>query len=143
MVTKYFYSVFLSLGELGPGDNIGLVASKTCATAVRGQYYGIAAASGKIGAFVGTYVIPIIQENAPNEIRAGQDPFFVSSSLCILSAALALFLLPHIGQDTITEEDAKFRKYLEANGYDTSTMGSKGHQERVAAAAGSSITPAA
>lgn len=28
------YGVFLSLGELGPGDNIGLIASKTCATAV-------------------------------------------------------------------------------------------------------------
>jgi hypothetical protein len=31
-----------------------------------------AAAFGKVGAFVGTYVIPIIQKNAPNETRAGQ-----------------------------------------------------------------------
>lgn len=30
------YGIFLSLGEVGPGDNIGLVASKTCATGVRG-----------------------------------------------------------------------------------------------------------
>ena len=49
------YGIFLSLGELGPGDNIGLVASKTSATSIRGQYYAIAAAIGKIGAFVGTY----------------------------------------------------------------------------------------
>ena len=48
------YGIFLSLGEAGPGDNIGLVASKTSATAIRGQYYAIAAAAGKIGAFVGT-----------------------------------------------------------------------------------------
>lgn len=41
------YGIFLSLGEVGPGDNIGLIASKTCATGVRGQYYGIAAAIGK------------------------------------------------------------------------------------------------
>lgn len=41
------YGIFLSLGEVGPGDNIGLVASKTCATGVRGQYYGFAAAMGK------------------------------------------------------------------------------------------------
>lgn len=27
------------------------------------------------------------------------------------------------GQDTITEEDTKFREFLNANGYDTSTMG--------------------
>lgn len=42
------YGLFLTFGEMGPGDNIGLVASKTCATAVRGQYYGIAAAIGKV-----------------------------------------------------------------------------------------------
>lgn len=122
------YGIFLSLGELGPGDNIGLVASKTSATAIRGQYYAIAAASGKIGAFVGTYVFPIIQANAPSATRAGQDPFLVSSSLCIFSAFLALFLLPHIGQDTITAEDLKFRAYLESNGWDTRQMGSKQYQ---------------
>lgn len=117
--------IFLALGEFGPGDNIGLVAAKTSATSIRGQYYGIAAAAGKIGAFVGTYVFPVIQDNAPNEIRAGQDPFFVSSALCLFSAALAIFCLPHIGQDTITEEDTKFRLYLEEHGYDTSSMGQK------------------
>jgi MFS family permease len=29
------YGVFLALGEFGPGDNIGLIASKTCATGIR------------------------------------------------------------------------------------------------------------
>ncbi|KAG8532887.1 uncharacterized protein KY384_002765 [Bacidia gigantensis] len=127
------YGVFLSLGEAGPGDNIGLVASKTSATAIRGQYYAIAAASGKIGAFVGTYLFPIIQSNAPggeDSVRGGQDPFFVSSSLCIFSAFLAFFLLPNIGQDTITSEDLKFRAYLEQHGWDTSQMGSKEYQGR-------------
>ncbi|MCJ1477799.1 hypothetical protein MMC13_006472 [Lambiella insularis] len=125
------YGIFLSLGELGPGDNIGLVASKTSATAIRGQYYAIAAALGKIGAFVGTYVFPVIQNNAPggpDGDRAGQDPFFVSSALCIFSAFLAFFLLPHIGQDTITDEDVRFRAYLESHGYDTSRMGTKEYQ---------------
>lgn len=50
------YGIFLSFGEMGPGDNIGFVASKTCATPIRGQYYAVAAAFGKIGAFIGTYV---------------------------------------------------------------------------------------
>lgn len=90
--------IFLALGEFGPGDNIGLCAAKTSATAIRGQYYSYAAAIGKIGAFVGTYVLPIVQKNAPNAVRAGQDPFFVSSSLCIFSAFLAYFLLPQINQ---------------------------------------------
>ncbi|KAJ5595080.1 Glycerophosphodiester transporter GIT2 [Penicillium hispanicum] len=119
------YGIFLACGELGPGDNIGLCAAKTSATAIRGQYYSIAAAAGKIGAFVGTYVIPILQNNAPNEVRAGQDPFFLSSSLCIFSAFLAWFLLPKIDQDTITGEDERFREFLVQNGYDTSTMGNK------------------
>jgi hypothetical protein len=29
------YGMFLALGELGPGDNIGLIASKTSATSIR------------------------------------------------------------------------------------------------------------
>lgn len=67
------YGIFLALGEFGPGNNIGLLAAKTCATGIRGKgntygkatswtltivqgkYYGIAAAIGKIGAFVGTW----------------------------------------------------------------------------------------
>lgn len=125
------YGIFLSLGEAGPGDNIGLIASKTSATSIRGQYYAIAAAFGKIGAFVGTYVFPIIQSNAPggaDSVRGGQDPFFVSSALCIFSAIIAFFLLPQIGQDTITSEDIKFRAYLESHGWDTRQMGSKEYQ---------------
>ncbi len=127
------YGIFLSLGEAGPGDNIGLIASKTSATAIRGQYYAIAAAFGKIGAFVGTYVFPIIQDHAPggaDGTRGGQAPFFVSSVLCFFSALLALFFLPHIGQDTITSEDIKFRAHLEENGWDTRQMGTKAYQMR-------------
>ncbi|KAJ6019995.1 Glycerophosphodiester transporter GIT2 [Penicillium canescens] len=118
------YGIFLSLGELGPGDNIGLIASKSSATAVRGQYYAIAAAIGKIGAFVGTYMFPLLQDN-PNPIAAGQNPFFVASSLCIFASVITYFGLPHIGQDTITKHDREFREYLGAHGYDTSTLGQR------------------
>jgi hypothetical protein len=31
--------------------------------------------------------------------------------------------LPHIGQDTITTEDIKFREYLESKGWDTRQLG--------------------
>lgn len=118
------YGIFLTLGELGPGDNIGLIASKTCATGVRGQYYAIAAAVGKIGAFVGTYVFPLIQAaGGDDEVATAQYPFWVSSSLCMLTTALAIFGLPHIGQDTIQTEDANFRVYLESKGWDTAQLG--------------------
>lgn len=46
------YGVFLALGELGPGNNIGLLASKTSATPLRGLYYGCSAAIGKLGAYI-------------------------------------------------------------------------------------------
>lgn len=119
------YGVFLAFGEFGPGDNIGLIASKTCATGIRGQYYGLAAAMGKIGAFAGSYALQAIRDAAGNdEIAKGRNPFFVASALAFLAAGLVL-LLPPIGQDTIDEEDIKFREYLNTNGYDTSRMGLK------------------
>lgn len=40
---------------IGPGNCLGLLASKSSATAIRGQFYGLAAAIGKVGAFVGTW----------------------------------------------------------------------------------------
>ncbi|RYP90020.1 hypothetical protein DL770_003865 [Monosporascus sp. CRB-9-2] len=117
------YGIFLTLGELGPGNNIGLLAAKTCATGIRGQYYGVAAAVGKIGAFVGTWVFPYIQAAGGDGTASAQYPFYVSSSLCALSGALALLCLPHVGQDTIALEDARFRAYLEAEGWDTRRLG--------------------
>ncbi|KAH7141692.1 major facilitator superfamily domain-containing protein [Dactylonectria macrodidyma] len=117
------YGIFLALGELGPGNNIGLLAAKTCATGVRGRYYGIAAAIGKIGAFVGTWVFPYIQKAGGNDTESAQYPFWVASSLCILSAAIVLFCIPHIGQDSITEEDQRFREYLQRQGWDTTKLG--------------------
>lgn len=118
------YGIFLSLGEVGPGDNIGLVASKTCATGVRGQYYAIAAAFGKIGAFVGTYIFPYIEKAGGSSANASaQYPFYVSSSFCVLMAFLVWFGLPHIDQDTITKEDIKFREYLDSQGWDTRQLG--------------------
>ena len=76
---------------------------------------------------MGTYVFPILQTNAGGEdsIMGGQAPVFLSSGLCIISALLAFFLLPHIGQNTITDEDLRFRAYLESKGWDTRQMGIK------------------
>lgn len=111
------FSVFLSLDEAAPGNNIGLVAFKTCSTAIRGQNYAIAAAMGKIGAFVGTFIFPIIQSHAPDgtdSTRRGQDLFFVSSSLCVFSTFLAFSFCLTLGK--IPLEDINFREYLENYG---------------------------
>ncbi|EGV60392.1 glycerophosphoinositol permease [Yamadazyma tenuis] len=113
------FGIFSALGEVGPGDNIGLLASKTSATAIRGEYYGIAAAWGKIGAFVGTWVFPVIISHTDGV----KTPIFISSGFCVISCILALFFVPPVGQDAINKEDDDFLNYLVDNGFDVSQLG--------------------
>lgn len=131
------FGIFYALGEFGPGDNLGLLASKTSATAVRGQYYGIAAAVGKIGAFVGTWVFPVIQRHL-GEIKG---PVYISSGLCFLSAILALFFCPSVSQECIEEEDQAFLDYLSSNGYDITQLGDRGVVEDVESTVSESSAP--
>ncbi|OQV04005.1 hypothetical protein CLAIMM_08959 [Cladophialophora immunda] len=127
--------IFMALGEVGPGDNIGLFASKLSSTPIRGQFYGIAAAWGKVGAFVGTYVFPLLIDAAGSDtVKQGQYPFWVSSSLCIFSAVVAFVGLPNVGQGMIEEEDERFKRYLEEHGYDTSKLGTKKFREETTGA---------
>ncbi|TRM64448.1 major facilitator superfamily domain-containing protein [Schizophyllum amplum] len=119
------YGIFLSFGEVGPGNCLGLLASKTSPTAIRGHFYGIAAAVGKIGAFVGTWAFPPMIDafGGSSTDRGNTGPFWVGSGLAILSALVTYFFIKPLEHDGMLEEDAKFREYLEANGYDTSQMG--------------------
>lgn len=70
-----------------------------------------------------TYIFPYIEAAGGSGSASAQYPFYVSSSLCILSAILVLAFIPQIGQDTIQLEDARFRAYLESQGWDTSQLG--------------------
>ncbi|KAJ7039634.1 major facilitator superfamily domain-containing protein [Mycena alexandri] len=121
------YGIFLCFGELGPGNNLGLLASKSSPTAVRGQFYGVAAAVGKVGAFVGTYAFPPMIEAftkiSPDKGNTG--PFWIGSGLAILSALITFFFIAPLDHDGMAKEDAilQFRAYLEENGLDTSGMG--------------------
>ncbi|PWY98478.1 MFS general substrate transporter [Testicularia cyperi] len=120
------YGLFLAFGELGPGNNLGLLASKAAGpAAVRGTFYGIAAAIGKVGAFSGSYAFPQIQADLgtsdENIYYAG--PFYIAGGLAIFSAAITFFFIPNIGQDSMKKEDDAFRAYLAENGWDTSQMG--------------------
>jgi nitrate/nitrite transporter NarK len=63
-----------------------LLSSKLSATPIRGQFYGVAAAWGKVGAFIGTFLFPrIIAAAGDDENKQRQFPFWVSSSLCVFS----------------------------------------------------------
>ncbi|GAA5824862.1 hypothetical protein JCM11251_005371 [Rhodosporidiobolus azoricus] len=116
------YGIFLSLGEAGPGDCLGLLASKSWPTAVRGQMYGLAAAIGKIGAYVGVWAFPAMQKHF-SEDEAARGPFFVGAGLAFFSAIVAFFLIPEVKLDGMQIEDELFRQYLAENGYDVSQMG--------------------
>ncbi|KAH9949958.1 major facilitator superfamily domain-containing protein [Amylocystis lapponica] len=119
------YGIFLSFGELGPGNCLGMLAAKSGPTAVRGKFYGIAAAVGKIGAFVGTWVFPVIIDNfgGASSTKGNTGPFWIGSGLAILSALITFFFIRPLSHDGMEAEDRAFREYLEAHGYDTSQMG--------------------
>ncbi|KAG2110904.1 major facilitator superfamily domain-containing protein [Suillus discolor] len=119
------YGIFLSFGEFGPGNCLGVLGAKSGPTAVRGQYYGFAAAVGKIGAFIGTWVFPIIVTDfgGSSSAKGNTGPFWIGSGLAILSAIVVYFFVTPLDHDGMKEEDAKFREYLEAHGFDVSLMG--------------------
>ncbi|KAF8887077.1 MFS Git1p-related glycerophosphoinositol and glycerophosphocholine permease [Infundibulicybe gibba] len=119
------YGVFLSLGEVGPGNCTFVLASKNFPTAVRGQFFGVAAAAGKVGAFVGTWVFPsVIQAfGGSGTARGNTGPFWVASGVAILSAIVAFFFVAPVSRDGMVEEDRQLREYLTLHGYDTSVMG--------------------
>ncbi|KAG6834356.1 hypothetical protein H0H93_010247 [Arthromyces matolae] len=119
------YGIFLSFGELGPGTNLGLLSSKSSSTAIRGQFYGTAAAIGKVGAFVGTWAFPpmIAAFGGSTSERGNTGPFWVGSGLALLSAIVTYFFVHPLTHDGMAKEDIEFREYLEAHGYDTSMMG--------------------
>ncbi|TXT07617.1 uncharacterized protein COLE_04541 [Cutaneotrichosporon oleaginosum] len=120
------YGIFLSWGEIGPGNNLGLFAAKAAGpTAARAQLYSIAAASGKVGAFVGTYIFPhiVAQFAKRSKLLEQTGIFYVGSGVALLSATVTFFFLPNIKPDNMIDEDRLFREYLIENGVDVSGMG--------------------
>ncbi|WFD20541.1 hypothetical protein MCAP1_002788 [Malassezia caprae] len=123
------YGLFLSFGEFGPGDNLGLLASKSCATAVKGQFYGIAAAIGKVGAFAGSYAIKSMQDpwkdanGDPTDQLYYTAPFYLGSSLACVSLVLSLFFIHERSANIQAQEDEDFRQFLISEGFDISLMG--------------------
>ncbi|KAL7421317.1 glycerophosphoinositol permease [Cryptotrichosporon argae] len=108
------YGIFISFGELGPGNNLGLLASKAIGpTLVRGQ----------VGAFIGTYTFPYIIEDMPTLTLQTTGVFWIGSALAVVSAAITFFFIPNIKPDQMVDEDVAFREYLAANGYDISQLG--------------------
>ncbi|WFC99818.1 hypothetical protein MYAM1_002564 [Malassezia yamatoensis] len=123
------YGLFQSMGQMGAGNNLGLLASKSSATCVKGQFYGIAAAVGKIGAFAGTYAFQDLQahwQDAKGNASSNlwyTAPFFLASALACVSLLLLIFLIKERTSDCQAAEDTEFKQYLAQHGYDLTEMG--------------------
>ncbi|KAF8888073.1 major facilitator superfamily domain-containing protein [Infundibulicybe gibba] len=90
-------------------DHIGVFA---------GQFFAVAAAIGKVGAFAGTWVF-----GGSDTARGNTGPFWIGSCCAIISAIITFVFIKPVDQDGMVEEDKLFREYLESKGYDTSAMG--------------------
>ena len=106
------YGVMLSIGNFGPGDMLGLVASESYATAVRGTCYGLSAALGKTGAAVGVQVFQPIENNLG--IRW---TFIVAAMAGIVGILVTYFFVPNLTGDDLAIEDERFRAYLVHHGW--------------------------
>ncbi|GAA6005207.1 hypothetical protein JCM11491_002619 [Sporobolomyces phaffii] len=109
----FLYGLLGSFGNLGPGNTLGLTSAESYATAVRGTCYGFSAAVGKVGAVVGT------QTFTPIKVHLGQRYTFIVAACCGLAGILVayFFVRNDLGGD-LSNEDAKFEKYLRANGWE-------------------------
>lgn len=111
------YGILLSMGNFGPGNMVGLVASESYATAVRGTCYGLSAAMGKAGAAVGTQVFLPIENNL-----GVRWTFILAAIFGVVGMLVTWFFVPNLTGDDLAIEDEKFRSYLVAHGW-TGSMG--------------------
>lgn len=107
-----FYGLMMSMGNLGPGDMMGLTSSESFATPIRGTCYGISAAIGKVGAVVGTKTF------TPIQVHLGKKWTFIIAAICGLSGVIVAWLfIPQLKDDDLLEEDVKFKNYLLEQGW--------------------------
>lgn len=119
------YALMLSLGNLGPGDGMGLISSESFATPIRGTFYGFSAAIGKVGAVAGTSSFTSIQKHLGNRWT------FIIAAICgLLGVLTAYFFIPHLKDADLMEEDVKFKNYLIENGW-SGTFGIKGYDPEI------------
>lgn len=107
-----FYGLMNSMGNLGPGDMLGLTSSEAYATGVRGTCYGLSAAVGKAGAAIGTQVFTPIRDNL------GQRwTFIIAAIVGVVGIVVTYFFIPHLREDDLTSEDVRFATYLREQGW--------------------------
>ncbi|KAL2204134.1 MFS general substrate transporter [Sarocladium strictum] len=110
------YGIFNAIGEMGPGVATFLCAAESFPTPLRGHFLGFAAAVGKAGAAIGTQVFTPIQDSFDDPQKGVQAVFLLGAGFAAAGGLVTWFLIPDRDQE-LESEDARFRAYLEENGY--------------------------
>ncbi|KZL69559.1 metabolite transporter [Colletotrichum incanum] len=118
------YGLFQTFLSVGPGDCNFLVSSESFPTPLRGHFLGFAAAVGKAGAAIGTTALSAALASFDDRLKGQQAIFLIGSGISVVGTLCVWFLIPDAPKH-LEDEDVRFKKYLEANGYDTSQMGLK------------------
>ncbi|KAK0372722.1 major facilitator superfamily transporter [Colletotrichum limetticola] len=112
------YGIFLTLGEVGPGSTVVLIASECFPTSIRGQMMGLISAFSKAGAAIGTQVFTaILNKYTTDPSKGNQVAFLIGSGFAVLGAIIALFVIPDISRH-LNDDDEAWKKYLAENGWD-------------------------
>ncbi|KAM6483581.1 major facilitator superfamily domain-containing protein [Trichoderma sp. SZMC 28011] len=111
------YGIFNTLGEMGPGVGTFLCGAESFPTPVRGHFLGLAAAVGKAGAAIGTQVFTPIQNSFSDSQKGVQGVFLIGAAFAMVGGLVTWFLIPDKEKD-LESEDARFRAYLQENGYE-------------------------
>ncbi|KAJ3000570.1 hypothetical protein HDV02_004865 [Globomyces sp. JEL0801] len=121
------YGLFLSFGEFGPGDNIGVLSSSSGPSVIRGQFYAIAGVCGKVGAFYGTASFESVKSYfatggtvAERELSGNRGIFIIAAILNLFCVFIAYISVSELSEDAVLLENQEFRQYLKQNGFDLS-----------------------
>lgn len=90
------YAISYFFIEFGPNTTTFLVPSEVYPTSLRGTGHGLSAAGGKIGAFLGAFVLPLILKHYGLSTTMG-----LLSGVALLGIALTLLTLPEMKQQSL------------------------------------------
>ncbi|EPS95610.1 hypothetical protein FOMPIDRAFT_1019364 [Fomitopsis schrenkii] len=121
------YGVMVSMSNLGPGNMTLLTSAESYPTPIRGTFFGISAALGKVGAAVGTGVFTPIQNHFGKRWT-----FIIAAIFGFFGILVAYFFVPDMTGVDLSLEDKKFMQYLADNGW----KGEVGIREEISALEG-------
>ncbi|KZT68333.1 MFS general substrate transporter [Daedalea quercina L-15889] len=107
------YGLMIFMSNLGPGNITLLAAAESYPTAIRGTFFGISAAMGKVGAAVGTQIFIPIQNSLGKRWT-----FIIAAIFGAVGMLLTYVFVPDMTGVDLTVEDEKFFSYLAENGWE-------------------------